>query len=463
MFRYQTVGITSTSPKLDALTCLSYRSREYCTGEQPWDPITGGASAILGTVSSMMIGIADVPVEIISQLRSIVEKGPSKGTTKPASTTSTRSKSDSISSRRRPDSVASGSTNITDPTSIDATNSDRSEGGRQSEERHAEPSPRTSETSRHNIGVHPAPNPEHDHLIDPVDRVPNSALERAEEGISRIAITALRPPMDFSMALARGFHNAPKIYGDDTVRPSTKVDDFKSGLSAAGKEFGFGWYDGLSGLVTQPIHGAKKHGAKGFLAGVGKGVSGLVLKPGAGKSFLVSLVADTNLESAIFGLGGYTFKGVYREIQQHMGSTTHSYIISSRITQGHEDFEASTEEERRQIIENYHKIKADPQLMKEKVHHDPIAALKPHHYPPSSSVESDISSQRQHESENERHGHSWKHHFMKHRNSSSPDIASEPGEAESRRGHKHRHSLRDRLPHLRHKDSDKPRDGTATP
>jgi hypothetical protein len=296
-----------------------------------------------------------------------------------------------------------------------------------------------------------------------VDRVPNSALERAEEGISRIAITALRPPMDFSMALARGFHNAPKIYGDDTVRPSTKVDDFKSGLSAAGKEFGFGWYDGLSGLVTQPIHGAKKHGAKGFLAGVGKGVSGLVLKPGAGKTFLVSLVADTNLESAIFGLGGYTFKGVYREIQQHMGSTTHSYIISSRITQGHEDFEASTEEERRQIIENYHKIKADPQLMKEKVHHDPIAALKPHHYPPSSSVESDISSQRQHESENERHGHSWKHHFMKHRNSSSPDIASEPGEAESRRGHKHRHSLRDRLPHLRHKDSDTPRDGTATP
>jgi hypothetical protein len=41
--------------------------------------------------------------------------------------------------------------------------------------------------------------------------------------------------MDFSLGLARGFHNAPKLYGDDTVRPQEKVTDFQSGLKVAGK------------------------------------------------------------------------------------------------------------------------------------------------------------------------------------------------------------------------------------
>ena len=41
--------------------------------------------------------------------------------------------------------------------------------------------------------------------------------------------------MDFTLGLARGFHNAPKLYGDDTVRPQEKVTDFQSGLKAAGK------------------------------------------------------------------------------------------------------------------------------------------------------------------------------------------------------------------------------------
>jgi hypothetical protein len=41
--------------------------------------------------------------------------------------------------------------------------------------------------------------------------------------------------MDFTLGVARGFHNAPKLYGDDTVRPQAKVTDFQSGLKAAGK------------------------------------------------------------------------------------------------------------------------------------------------------------------------------------------------------------------------------------
>ena len=68
--------------------------------------------------------------------------------------------------------------------------------------------------------------------------------------------------------------------------------------------------------------------------------------------------------SAIFGLGGYTFKGIYRELQKHMGSTTQSYIIAARITQGHLDWDESTPEERQMIIDNYNKIKDDPKMYK---------------------------------------------------------------------------------------------------
>jgi hypothetical protein len=42
-------------------------------------------------------------------------------------------------------------------------------------------------------------------------------------------------------------------------------------------------YDGITGLVTQPLRGAEKEGTAGLIKGIGKGIGGLILKPGAGK------------------------------------------------------------------------------------------------------------------------------------------------------------------------------------
>ena len=61
----------------------------------------------------------------------------------------------------------------------------------------------------------------------------------------------------------------PKMWGDDTVRPQERVTDFRSGMKAVGREFGFGFYDGLGGLVTQPWKGAREEGVGGFFKGVG--------------------------------------------------------------------------------------------------------------------------------------------------------------------------------------------------
>ena len=102
------------------------------------------------------------------------------------------------------------------------------------------------------------------------------------KGVTGILGAGLKAPVDITHNVARGFHNLPKMYGDETVRPLEKVTDVQSGLQAAGKSFGFGLWDGVSGLVTQPMKGAQEGGFLGGLAGFGKGVGGVLFKPAAG-------------------------------------------------------------------------------------------------------------------------------------------------------------------------------------
>ena len=61
----------------------------------------------------------------------------------------------------------------------------------------------------------------------------------AAKGVQRIVAAGMKSPMDFTLGIARGFHNAPKLYGDDTVRPSPNVTDFQSGIKAATKVSSF--------------------------------------------------------------------------------------------------------------------------------------------------------------------------------------------------------------------------------
>lgn len=103
------------------------------------------------------------------------------------------------------------------------------------------------------------------------------------KNVGRIVTTGVKSPMNFCLGLAKGFRNIPRLYNDDTVRAVEKVTDFNSGIRVAGKELGFGLYDGISGLVTQPMRGAQKQGAAGLIKGVGKGIGGLIAKPAAGE------------------------------------------------------------------------------------------------------------------------------------------------------------------------------------
>ena len=78
------------------------------------------------------------------------------------------------------------------------------------------------------------------------------------KGFGRIVKAGVQSPMELSVGITKGFHNAPRLWNDTTVRPQEKVTDLKSGMVAIGREFGFGWYDGVTGLFTQPWKGAQK-------------------------------------------------------------------------------------------------------------------------------------------------------------------------------------------------------------
>jgi len=82
------------------------------------------------------------------------------------------------------------------------------------------------------------------------------------------------------------------------------------------------------------MKGAKEEGVGGFVKGFGKGVGGLILKPGAG----------------FWGLTGYAFKGIHEEIQKLRGNNATNYILTARTTQGIIDLQKSTQAERDAII-----------------------------------------------------------------------------------------------------------------
>ena len=365
-----------------------YRAREYETEDGPMDPISGGAAALIGTISSLGMGVADLPVELFKAFKRKEENRPgASGTATPRQSTTydnnqlTRaiSPDESVSRSQSRLNLASlddelnklpsttSSTTLGDSSSNTTTQASSTTHATSAPPRHARGdslkealSGRLSR-SRSRSGGSPhrklrknespmSKSKEPEKPFDPSTLTLENATGAAK-GISRIVGAGLKSPMDFTLGLARGFHNAPKLYGDDTVRPQGKVTDLQSGLKAAGKEFGYGFYDGITGLVTQPLKGAEKEGAAGLFKGFARGVGGLMLKPAA----------------AIWGLPGYTFMGIHRQIRTMYGSSVQNYIISARTAQGHEQWKEASQEESDAIIKRWQKHKGELQSEKMKM------------------------------------------------------------------------------------------------
>jgi hypothetical protein len=123
------------------------------------------------------------------------------------------------------------------------------------------------------------------------------ALE-AGRGIGRVATASLKTPVLVMHGVTRGFHNLPKLYGEE-LREYENVTGLKSGLAVSVKSFGYGLGDGLVDLVAKPVQGAERNGVLGFATGLAKGFGNAICKPAAGACGLLS----------------YSFVGIYKEIR----------------------------------------------------------------------------------------------------------------------------------------------------
>ncbi|RYP91583.1 hypothetical protein DL770_002297 [Monosporascus sp. CRB-9-2] len=288
------------------------RHKEWNDFVGPGEPLTGIAGSIAGTVGDVFGGIGSVPY----RLAKLSHKRAERRRKREAKRRQRRSKSSNNASTAAPSSPL--------PTQSEGqagTNSNVQPGTPLAGGPSGTRTPATA-TTPGTAGL--------------TDDGQEEYFNEISEGVGKSGRALAHAPVDLAVALAQGFHNAPRLYGDDTVRTPTRVTGIKSGLRAARSEFIYGIYDGWTGLVRLPVRGARERGFTGAIAGVGMGITGFVLKDLA----------------AILGPFGYTLKGIAKQAERR-GSTlekTRRLIRRARITQAQREMAALDDAERERIV-----------------------------------------------------------------------------------------------------------------
>merc|ERR1739838_1203627 len=71
---------------------------------------------------------------------------------------------------------------------------------------------------------------------------------------------------------------------------NNRPSDAKESFARGGKSLMMGFVSGVTGVVKQPLQGARKEGAAGFFKGFGKGLVGVVARPVGG---IVDMASST--------------------------------------------------------------------------------------------------------------------------------------------------------------------------
>ncbi|OTB13742.1 glycosyltransferase family 1 protein [Daldinia sp. EC12] len=268
------------------------RHKEWNDFEGPGEPVTGVVGSLAGTVGDVFRGIGSVPYRLAKTSHNRAERKRRKEKKRQQKQATLAKNSNGYPFPKQEEGVTESNTNKNDRLQRASTCA-------------------TTPGSA------------------PLEPFQEEYLNEIEEGIGKTGRALAHAPVDLSLALAQGFHNAPRLYGDETVRRPIRVTGIRSGLKAAGYEFVYGIYDGFTGLVRLPVRGAKEDGFKGALAGVGMGLTGFVLKD----------------ISAVVGPIGYTLKGISKQIDR--GKQPLKYLRRARIIQAQRELHVLTEAERK--------------------------------------------------------------------------------------------------------------------
>ncbi|KAJ5159510.1 uncharacterized protein N7482_006514 [Penicillium canariense] len=167
--------------------------------------------------------------------------------------------------------------------------------------------------------------------------VHGATYETGQYALSLIG-TGLKAPVALLYNLANGFHNSPAlIFHDNTVRHRKSITGLASGIKVAAHGFTLNLFDGVTGIVTQPYHGAQDDGVSGFGKGVVKGLGGMVLRTTA----------------AVIGVPAYTLKGLERQIEERFDHDLRAKILTTRLRQAIAAYEQGSTQEKEDILSKW--------------------------------------------------------------------------------------------------------------
>ncbi|GLI80215.1 hypothetical protein PoHVEF18_008567 [Penicillium ochrochloron] len=247
-----------------------------------WDPITGGASAVMVTatdLASSVLGTFYKPVQEYQGYQERLKYPPSS------------SRSDQAA--KRTSSIATMSTHHTKETQgIDADDSNGS-----------------TESGASNMVKRPKQGG---------GKLFGRMAGASAKSLGSFVPTALKGmTVDIPLALTEGLRNVPRYYGEEP-RDHGPVTDIKSGFTVAGKGFAWGMAEAVSDIVVKPYQGLREEGARGAIKGVGKGMANMASKAGC----------------AMFGVVVYPGAGIAQSLRSSIHSRTRKMIARARHNEG---------------------------------------------------------------------------------------------------------------------------------
>ena len=234
-----------------------YRPKEHDTRSEPISPLAGVVAGVVGAVSDLIVDVTSLPVASVKSVKTMAEKTPtspfaSRQNTKHLFTPSrnlssastllpTKSDNGSGMSTPRTDLATEPQQRSMDPggetLGMKHTNDQASLATQDTQTTVSDALPSESLPSRVSTSSTHALS-EAATLSQPRPHAP-LGTESKEVGpgeiVTRFVGGVLRSPLDMTLTLARGFNNAPKLYGDTTVRKPDKIDNLQNGLKMAGK------------------------------------------------------------------------------------------------------------------------------------------------------------------------------------------------------------------------------------
>ncbi|KAF4544240.1 uncharacterized protein LTHEOB_6358 [Lasiodiplodia theobromae] len=286
-----------------------YETNTIIIENRRWDPVTGLTSAYIGTATDVVKNTAGIFIDPYQEYRKgRVTANHSHSASRSQSTQPSQASSPTNSTFSRDDHDLKHSKTAT-PFSPSSSHSATDPTHRPSTALVRPPSPTpsvalttTSERERraHNL------------------RTAGKMATASAKSLGAVHSSFFRGMIvDLPLAVAEGMRNAPALYGEN-VAQHQPVTDWKSGAVVAGKNFAWGLAEGVSGIVTQPVKGAREEGALGAVKGVGRGLMGLGLKTG----------------SAVVGVAGYGGQGVVKSLRALGHTKTRKMVVERRKGEG---------------------------------------------------------------------------------------------------------------------------------